>query len=179
MNKDKEASTSKYWYRVSNTGYNHQLLFYNNNHRRAFLALLSRISDEFSIEIHAYCLMDNRYELLIQSEEQELSVAISDLNSAYSQQLNEFTGRHGEVFAGVSIVIPVHESDIIEVSRDIHQTPVRSTGLYQAEYYRWSSYQAYIGIATAPEWLCRDEIFKQYPPKHVYREYYDYVEGVE
>lgn len=177
MSDIKRASIPGEWFYASNSGANHRLLFYNNNHRRAFLGLLSEISELHSIEIHAYCLMDNHYQLLVKATEKRLTGAVDYLDRKYASYLNSNTGRSGLVFTEKDKTIQLENASIMQISREIHQTPARTTGLFKAEYYKWSSYQAYIGIVTAPRWLRRDLILSHFPQKLAYKKYNNYVEA--
>ena len=52
------------WYHIMNRGAGRQNIFSHNKHRKLFLSVLKEITDIYSIEIHAYCLMGNHYHLL-------------------------------------------------------------------------------------------------------------------
>lgn len=53
------------WYHVMNRGAGRSKIFKNNSHRLIFLNLLAECQQMFNVEIHAFCLMDNHYHLLI------------------------------------------------------------------------------------------------------------------
>ena len=55
------------WYHVMNRGLEKRKIFITNQHKTAFLDLLHEIHVRYNIKIHAYCLMDNHYHLLIQT----------------------------------------------------------------------------------------------------------------
>ena len=53
------------WYHVMNRGASRGKVFRNNVQRLIFLELLDECNKMFNLGIHAYCLMDNHYHLLI------------------------------------------------------------------------------------------------------------------
>lgn len=57
------------WYHVMNRGAGRKAIFRNDADRRYFLKLLQEISDRFAVEMHAYCLMDNHYHLMVHTPE--------------------------------------------------------------------------------------------------------------
>lgn len=87
-------------YHVMNRGACRQPIFSSNKHREIFLELLAEIVQIFKIEIHAYCLMDNHYHLLIQTPFANLSKAMRHLNSVYTIRYNKMDGKDGALFRG-------------------------------------------------------------------------------
>lgn len=55
------------YYHVMNRGLSRRDIFLEDKGRESFLGLLSDISRLWKVEIHAYCLMDNHYHLLLQT----------------------------------------------------------------------------------------------------------------
>ena len=51
------------WYHLMNRGLEKRDIFTASEHKELFLDLIATIADEFGIEIHGYCLMDNHYHL--------------------------------------------------------------------------------------------------------------------
>ena len=66
----------------------------------SFLNLLAETVQIFKIEIHAYCLMDNHYDLLIRTPLTNLSKAMRHLNSVYMIKCNKIVKKDGAVFRG-------------------------------------------------------------------------------
>ena len=67
-----------------NRGAGHRKIFANEHHRKIFLDCLKEASDMFNIQIHAYCLMDNHYHLLINTPNANLSLAMRHINGVYT-----------------------------------------------------------------------------------------------
>lgn len=88
------------WYHVMNRGANHQNIFHTNEHRKLFLELLTEINQQFYVELHSFCLMDNHYHLLIHTPFANLSKAMRYLDGVYTQRINRMMNRDGPLFRG-------------------------------------------------------------------------------
>ena len=74
------------YYHVMNRGLSRRDIFLEDKGRESFLGLLSDISRLWKVEIHAYCLMDNHYHLLLQTPKGGLSRAMRHLDGIYTQR---------------------------------------------------------------------------------------------
>ena len=61
------------WYHVMNRGAGYQRIFHSAIHRQLFLNLLDETHKMFHVEIHAYCLMNKHYHLLLHTPNGNLS----------------------------------------------------------------------------------------------------------
>lgn len=152
------------WYHVMNRGLEYRDIFLNNKHRKLFLELLSELSWRFKVDVHCYCLMDNHYHLLLQSELPNLSSAMKFLNGVYTLKFNRDVKRDGPLFRGryKSVLIDKDEY-FLNVSRYIHKNPSAAKIIDDDKKYRWSSYRYYcLDKDKKPEWLITDEILKYF-----------------
>ena len=76
------------------------LLFRDDLDRHRFLGLLSELPERFSLEVHAFVLMENHYHLLLRCREANLSQAIRWLQTSYAGRFNWAHRRRGHVFQG-------------------------------------------------------------------------------
>src|SRR3990167_7924037 len=97
------------WYHVMNRGAHRQTIFTSNSHRDLFLSLLEEVTSQYQVEIHAYCLMDNHYHLLIRTPLANLSRCMRHLNGVYVQHYNRSTKSDGPLFRGRYKAILVEE----------------------------------------------------------------------
>jgi REP element-mobilizing transposase RayT len=123
------------------------------------LSYLESASNRYGAVIHAYCLMDNHYHILIETPLGNLSKIMQHINSAYTTYFNLKRERSGHLFQGRyrSILVEVDEY-AKELSRYIHLNPVRAKMVKTPEEYQWSSYSYYADKKKKPEWLYRDFI---------------------
>jgi REP element-mobilizing transposase RayT len=156
-----------------------QNIFLCNKHRKIFLSLLEDITEIYSIEIHAYCLMGNHYHLLIKTPLANLSRAIRHLNSTYTQRFNKIEGRDGSLFRGryKSIVVSGFKY-LLDVSRYIHLNPVKANIVKKPEGYYWSSYKNYI-TQNNNKWLYTEKLLSYFKKPNCHLKYETFVhEGI-
>ncbi len=142
------------FYHIVNRGNAQGKIFLNNRDREKFLEYLRDSVDRFSLIVHAYCLMDNHYHLIVETPEANISRALQWLNVSYAVYFNKKRNRIGHVFQGRFKALVVNADEYLQIlSRYIHLNPMRAKVVQQPENYRWSSYNAFVGNIEAPEWL--------------------------
>ncbi|MEC4670299.1 MAG: transposase [Nitrospirota bacterium] len=75
------------WYHVMNRRGRRRFIFNTDDQRHYFLALLGEVYTRYQAEMHAYCLMDNHYHLLIRTPEANLQRVMRYVNGLYTQYL--------------------------------------------------------------------------------------------
>ena len=156
MARGKRAQSESGMYHVFARGVSRCLIFEDDEDRREFVGLLGKFFGSGELRLHAWCLMDNHYHLLVDCGElgtESLSAAMRDLNSSYATFFNSRHGRVGHLFQdrfrSEKIVSNEH---FLEELRYIHQNPVKAHLSKTCEY-PWSSYNGYL---TSP-WLVDNE----------------------
>ncbi|MFZ1106029.1 MAG: transposase [Hyphomicrobiaceae bacterium] len=71
-----------------NRGADRRSIFDGPNDRLAFLDALRMAGERSAIEVHAYCLMDNHFHLLVHSREGQLSAAMKLLAGRFTRVTN-------------------------------------------------------------------------------------------
>ncbi len=144
-------------YHVTARGDRQEDIFSNDIDRKAFLKILEQVVERFNWLIHAYCLMDNHYHLLIETPDGNLSKGMRQLNGVYTQTSNRNNNRVGHVFQGrYKAILVQKESYLLELSRYIVLNPVRARMVKSARSWPWSSYRDTAGYRESPEWLTTD-----------------------
>ncbi len=170
-------------YHVMNRGRGRQRIFHAKAYYDAFLKTLAEAHRRFGAILHAYCLMDNHYHLLIQTPNANVSRIMRHINGLYTQRYNRLKRTDGPLFRGRFKAILVDADNyLLALSRYIHRNPIDlSRPLVRSlENYRWSSYPAYVGKATAPAWLSREATYELLGKRNHYAAYRAYVEmGVD
>ena len=62
------------FYHVINRGQRQEAIFDDDRDRERFLSCLGRMSSQFGVRLHAYCLMTNHYHLVVETPEANLRV---------------------------------------------------------------------------------------------------------
>jgi putative transposase len=147
------------FYHVTARGNERKAVFKSIRDRQKFLEYLETATQRYQAVIHAYCLMDNHYHLLLETPSGNLSQIMRHINGAYTTYFNVKRARAGHLFQGRYKAILVQKDEYAkELSRYIHLNPVRAKLAETPDKYEWSSYNFYIGAKRAPNWLHRDFI---------------------
>jgi putative transposase len=111
-----------------------------------FLSYLAKYSTLFSFRIHAWCMMDTHFHLLLESgEKDDLSELMRRLLTAYTVYFNRRHGRHGHLFQGRFKSFVVDKRNyLLSLSRYIHLNPLETKSRIEPESYFGSSLQYYI-----------------------------------
>jgi putative transposase len=117
------------------------------------------------VQIHAYCLMDNHYHLLVKTPRGNLSRVMRHINGIYTQKFNRHEKTDGPLFRGrYKAIIVDGDSYLLQVSRYIHLNP-RDIKTVSIDKYRWSSYLHYLKPKHKTSWLSVDEILSMFSNK--------------
>lgn len=151
------------WYHVINRGAGRQRVFHSDRSREIFLTLLGDISQIYSVEIHAYSLMENHYHLLIHTPRGGLSQAMRHLNGVYTQKANHIRKSDGPLFRGrYKALLVQSEEYLLELVRYIHMNPVEAGLSRHPRDHRWTSHRAYLFKGLRPKWFCTEEVLGRF-----------------
>jgi REP element-mobilizing transposase RayT len=150
-------------YHVTARGNARAAIFEDDADCQCFLDTLGRVTTRYNWLCHAYCLMGNHYHLMIETPEGNLSQGMRQLNALYTQGFNRRHRRVGHVLQGrFKAILVDRDSYLLELCRYVVLNPVRAKMVKHPKQYRWSSYRASAGMASAPEFLTREWIWAQF-----------------
>lgn len=150
-------------YHITSRGNARADIYLTDTDRKNFLLTLGQVCEQYDWYCYAWCLMSNHYHLVIETADANLSQGMRQLNGIYTQTFNRTHKRVGHVFQGRYKAIHVDKHGYLqEVIRYVVLNPVRAKITKTAGQYRWSSYRAMIGKATAPDWLGKDQVLSQF-----------------
>lgn len=150
------------YYHVLSRGLERRNIYKTVRDRERYLEILEESVFRYHLKIHSYCLMSNHYHLLIQTLDDNLSIAMKYINGSYATYFNAKYKRVGPLFSSRFKSVLVEENPyILELSRYIHLNPVRAGMVDKAESYRWSSYRDFIGYRKTG-WLEIDWLLKMF-----------------
>ncbi|MBL4622446.1 MAG: transposase [Immundisolibacteraceae bacterium] len=165
-------------YHVTSRGDRREPICENNDDRKSWLETLASVCERFNWRVHAYCLMDNHYHLVVETIDGNLSKGMRQLNGVYTQHYNRSHNRAGHVFQGRYKAVHVDkEAYLLELSRYVVLNPVRAGMVDQAADWAWSSYPGMIGRRPCPEWFETDWLLSHFGQqrRRATRRYIDYV----
>ena len=169
------------FYHVTSRGNEQKDIYKSRKDREKFLSYLESATERYGAIIHAYCLMNNHYHLLLETPAGNLSQIMRHINGAYTTYFNVKRKRAGHLFQGRYKAILIEaDSYALELSRYIHLNPLRAGSIEKPEDYEWSSYRFYIGLAKAPSWLKTGFVLDVFGGKDAEIKYREFVnEGMK
>ncbi|MFY0673847.1 MAG: transposase [Bacteroidia bacterium] len=179
--KNQDLFIENEFYHVYNRAVGIEKLFFSDENRRYFLLKLGEYLLPFS-ELHAYCLLDNHFHLLIRVnenvEDKKLTNAFRSWFISYTKALNKQKGRNGGLFTRPFKRKHINkESYYSAVIRYIHHNPRKHGIMYDFTNYQWSSYQAI--ISTKPTKLSRDFVLNWFENRDEFVKFHDIENEVE
>jgi len=152
-------------YHITSRGNARQAIFLDEKDFADFLSVLCSVVKRYHFILHAYCLMNNHYHLLIETPYGNLSRGMRQLNGLYTQRFNQRHQRVGHLFQGRYKAILVDKDNyLLGLCRYIVLNPVRANIVKDPKDYKWSSYQATTGHKGIP-CLTTDWILSQFGNK--------------
>jgi REP-associated tyrosine transposase len=127
-------------------GNNRQDVFFVDDDRHAYLALLKQRSEAYGLEIVGYCLMTNHVHLIaIPHTEDALAKAIGRTHYLYTQYINRLHGRSGHLWQNRFHSCPMDDVHLWRAMSYIERNPVRAKMVRAPWRYSWSSASAHCG----------------------------------
>lgn len=166
-------------YHVTARGNAQADIYADDADRQQFLSLLQNTVDRLDWYCHAYCLMDNHYHLLIETNSPTLSKGMKFLNGTYTQYYNRQHKRVGHVFQGrFKAILVQKDSYLLELARYIALNPVRAHMVRSAKDWPWSSYRATAGYEENVACLTTDWVLAGFAKtqKVAQQRYRDFVQ---
>lgn len=151
------------FYHIISRGERQENIFRARKDREKFLQKLNEISDKHLVRIHSYVLMSNHYHLILETPQMNLTNAMHDLNSSYSNWYKAKYEIIGSVFQGrYKSPLIEKESYLTVLSAYIHLNPVRAGIVASPGEFYWSSYPSYLGMVDNPDCLCTSLILEEF-----------------
>jgi len=150
-------------YHVMSRGNAREKIYWDATDRFKFLEVLSSVVSRFKWIVHAYCLMDNHYHLIVETPFANLSAGMRQLNGIYTQRINRRYKRCGHLLQGrFKAMLIEKDRYLLEAARYIVLNPVRAGICGNPGDWKWSSYQATAGLTGKPDFLETDWILKRF-----------------
>ncbi|MGA2748773.1 MAG: transposase [Verrucomicrobiota bacterium] len=147
-------------YHVINRGDRGEAIFIEDDDRWLFLKTLGEACQKTGWQIHAYCLMNNHFHLIVETPRANLVAGMKWFLGTYSTRFNRRHKYFGHLFSGryKSLTVDGSESGYLKtVCEYVHLNPVRAQLLQPDQplkAFLWSSWPAYLQKpAQRPAWL--------------------------
>lgn len=132
-----------------------------------FLDILGECCARFDWRCFAYCLLPDRYHLVVETRQATLARGMRQLNGRYTQASNRRHGTGGHLLQGRYKAVMVEAPAWLgAVCCDVLRQPVERGLAVDATAWRWSSLKALAGRLPAgrpaPDWLAVERVLALY-----------------
>lgn len=166
-------------YHIIQRGNKRKNLFLSDADRLKFIDTLQKTREKYNFAVYAYCLMSNHVHLLIDDNGNDVSAIIKSINISYAQYFNRIYRRCGHLFQDRFRSELINDDGyLLEVSRYIHNNPVKAGIVREPSDYPWSSFNIYLGKDQDIEGLInRTRILRYFSDNELKatKEYIDFV----
>jgi REP element-mobilizing transposase RayT len=153
-------------YHVTSRGNGRKNIYLEESDFELFLDVLNSVCTQFNWVIHAYCLMNNHYHLLIETPDANLSKGMRQLNGVFTQSINRKHHRVGHLFQGrYKSILVDKDAYLLELCRYIVLNPVRAKMVDTPYDWLWSSWHCMVGKQASPSWLATDVLLNHFDKK--------------
>jgi putative transposase len=156
-------------YHIMNRGDRREAIFEDDHDRRRFMQTLGQACEKTGWQVHAYCLMNNHFHLVVQTPQPNLVAGMKWFLGTYTSRYNRRHREFGHLFSGryKSLFVDGSGNGYLKTVCDyVHLNPLRA-GLLKAgqplQAYRWSSYGEYLKTAgRRSKWLRVDRLLGEW-----------------
>jgi putative transposase len=148
-------------YHVMNHGDRREAIFKDDQDRIKFIATLAEVCEKTGWQVHAYCLMNNHFHVVVETPLGNLVEGMKWFLGTYTLRFNRRHRLAGHLFSGryKALIVQGDGGYLRTVCDYVHLNPERAK-LLQAEEllraYRWSSYRQYLKPLLPGSGLPRD-----------------------
>jgi len=138
-----------YPYHITQRGNYRQTVFESDTDYRRYLAWLKEYSERYSLDVWAYCLMNNHVHLIcVPRHDNSLARTLNTLHMRYSQYYNRKKKITGHLWQGRYYSNILDDRHLYAAVRYVENNPVRAGIVREPEDYTWSSAQGHCGIVS-------------------------------
>jgi putative transposase len=156
-------------YHVMNRGDRQEIIFQDDSDRQLFLKTLGEAGEKTSWQVHAYCLMNNHFHLVLETPQPNLVAGMKWMLGTYTSRYNRRHREFGHLFSGryKALVVDGSGNGYLKSACDyVHLNPVRAKILRPEQplsEFPWSSYPAYLSAPSRrPCWLRTDRLLGEW-----------------
>lgn len=120
-------------------------IFFSDEDRAAYLALLSAALPASGTRCLAWCLMDNHVHLILTPATADgLRAGLGEAHRRYTRRINFREGWRGYLFQGRFASYPMDDAHLMAAVRYVENNPVAAEMVSRAEDWRWSSARSHV-----------------------------------
>ncbi len=120
-------------------------VFFGDEDRRSYLALVADASAAHGTRCLAWCLMDNHVHLiLVPADEDGLRATLAEAHRRHSRRVNFREGWRGYLFQGRFASYPMDDAHLMTAVRYVENNPVAAGMVTEAGDWPWSSARSHL-----------------------------------
>ena len=133
---------------ITQRGNNRQDVFFVDDDRRVYLAILKEQCRKHGVKLLCYCLMTNHVHFVgVPRDEDSLANAVGRTNYLYALYVNRLHGRSGHLWQNRFDSCVLDQPHLVNALIYVERNPVRAKMVRHAWEYTWSSAAAHVGGA--------------------------------
>ena len=146
-------------YFIVSKGNASQKIFLGSGDATSWLEVFKNVCKRFGWICYSYCLMSDRYMIVIETPKPNLSKGMRQLNGIYTQSFNRRHGRDGHVFRGRYGSVLVQKSKYLaDLIKYVLFSPVRSGFVKLPHQFKWSSCKYMLNKEECPDWFDKNYV---------------------
>lgn len=162
MGRALRRSTAGYYHLV-NRGVGLREVFLNREDRIFFIKLVCNYATEHTYVLHGYALVQNGYNILIETKKDNLSSIMKLINAQYTYYYNKKYGRRGYLWEGrFKSWYITNEDLVLDIIGYIEYLPLYIGKVKEKEKSFYSCYRQFVGIDQRLSCLYDSIIFKRF-----------------
>jgi putative transposase len=153
-------------YHIMNRGDRGERIFNDDDDALLFLKTLGQVCAKTQWQVHAYCLMNNHFHLVVETPHANLSDGMKWFLGTYTSRFNRKNKLFGHLFSGRYKALSVDGSGnhyLRTVCAYVHLNPHRASLIKKQQSlksYPWSSFSEFVKPPSKrPDWLRVDRVF--------------------
>jgi len=149
-------------YYVVLRGGGRQPLFYTNEDRDHFTAVIAEAARECGVTVYGYCWLVAEARLAVEISDISISRFSQRVAKQHAQRLEREVALTGSHFEQKCRGVKVDgQTALVDLVRHIHLAPLKAGLTADPAAYPWSSHRVYLGLAEAP-WLATAPLLKYF-----------------
>ncbi len=151
------------YYYISSRAVPGATVFKDVKDRQEFLSILQEVVTRMQWDVLAYNLLPDSFQLFVKTPKPNLSKGMRQLNGVYTQRYNARYETSGNIFHGrFKAILVESEPFFTEVLKYVLLMPLITRRARKLDKWKWSSYQATMGLTETPQWLNSDEVLAHF-----------------
>ena len=162
------------YHHVINRGVEKREIFIDHKDYDTFLVLLCKSCMKQDATIHSFCLMNNHYHLLIQTQKENLSKLMRAINAEYASYFNRKYKRVGHLWQGrFKSWFITDEAYLYTLIKYIEFNPLKAKMVNSLYDYKYGSFQMFCGSTTPIPCLKESLILNMFKTQNEREEFFE------